>query len=78
MGSKEVYKEVYLPDDLEFHAGVYQNPPPDVTGKDVILVDFSYKRPILDEMKSKAASILILDHHKTAMEDLQGFEGASI
>jgi len=27
-------------------------------------------------MKSKAASILILDHHKTAMEDLQGFEGA--
>jgi len=73
---RKFYKEVYLPDDLEFHAGVYQNPPPDVTGKDVILVDFSYKRPILDEMKSKAASILILDHHKTAMEDLQGFEGA--
>jgi len=58
---RKFYKEVYLPDDLEFHAGVYQNPPPDVTGKDVILVDFSYKRPILDEMKSKAASILILD-----------------
>jgi len=62
--------------NLEFHAGVYQNPPPDVTGKDVILVDFSYKRPILDKMKQEANSILILDHHKTAMEDLQGFEGA--
>jgi len=27
-------------------------------------------------MKQEANSILILDHHKTAMEDLQGFEGA--
>lgn len=61
---------------LEFHAGVYQNPPPDVAGKHVILVDFSYKRPVLNKMKQEAASLLILDHHKTAMEDLQDFEGA--
>lgn len=58
--------------DVEFHAGVYGNEPPDVRGKHVVMVDFSYKRPVLDEMAKVAASILILDHHKTAAEDLAG------
>jgi len=56
--------------EIDFHAGTYQEPPPDVAGKDVVMVDFSYKRPVLLEMAEKANSILILDHHKTAMEDL--------
>lgn len=56
--------------DIEFHPGKYQEPPPDVTGKDVVMVDFSYKRPVLLEMAEKANSILILDHHKSAVEDL--------
>jgi len=55
---------------VEFHAGVYQDPPPDVTGKGVILVDFSYKRPVLLEMAEKASSVLILDHHKSAEAEL--------
>lgn len=56
--------------DIEFFPGKYQEPPPDVTGKDVVMVDFSYKRPALLEMAAKANSILILDHHQTAAEDL--------
>lgn len=56
--------------DIEFHPGKYQEPPPDVTGKDVVMVDFSYKRPELLELAARAKSILILDHHKTAAEDL--------
>ena len=56
--------------DIEFFAGKYQEPPPDVTGKNVVMVDFSYKRPVLLEMAEKANSILIIDHHKTAIEDL--------
>ena len=56
--------------DIEFFAGKYQEPPPDVTGKNVVMVDFSYKRPVLLEMTEKANSILIIDHHKTAIEDL--------
>jgi oligoribonuclease NrnB/cAMP/cGMP phosphodiesterase (DHH superfamily) len=56
--------------DIEFFAGKYQEPPPDVTGKDVVMVDFSYKRPVLLEMAKKANNILILDHHKTSAEDL--------
>lgn len=66
-----VYKA--LGDEVEFFGGVYQNPPPDVKGRDVIMVDFSYKRPIIDEMAKSARSILILDHHKTAEADLADF-----
>jgi len=56
--------------NAEFVAGVYQTMPPDVTGKDVVMVDFSYKRPVLIDLASRAKSILIIDHHKTAAEDL--------
>ena len=59
--------------DWEFYPGVHQDPPPDVTDRDVVIVDFSYKRPMLEDMASKARSILILDHHKTAAEDLAEF-----
>ena len=59
--------------DVEFHAGIYGDPPPDVTGRRVVLVDFSYKRPVLEAMAVTATSILILDHHKSAAEDLAGF-----
>lgn len=59
-------------DDVEYYPGVYQQDPPDVTGKDVILVDFSYERTVLTVMIEKCNSMLILDHHKTAEADLQG------
>ncbi len=59
-----------LGDDVEFYPGVYQKEPPPHAGRDVIFVDFSYKRPVLDAMAKHAHSILILDHHKTAQEDL--------
>lgn len=58
---------------VEFVPGTYGAPPPDVSGADVIMVDFSYKRPVLDVMAAQARSILILDHHKTAEADLAGF-----
>lgn len=58
---------------VEFVPGFYGMEPPPVGGRDVILVDFSFKRPVLEEMARSARSILILDHHKTAAEDLAGF-----
>lgn len=57
-------------DQLDYHPGIYGQEPPDVTGRDVMMVDFSYKRPALDAMGQKAHSLLILDHHKTAQADL--------
>lgn len=62
------------PEEISYHPAVYQTPPPDVTDADVIMVDFSYKSPVLLEMAAKAKSILILDHHKTAEVDLLDIE----
>jgi oligoribonuclease NrnB/cAMP/cGMP phosphodiesterase (DHH superfamily) len=62
-----------LGDNVEFYPGVYQQEPPPPDGRDLILVDFSYKRSVLDRMARAANSILILDHHKSAQEDLTGF-----
>jgi len=56
----------------EYIPVTYNEDPPDVTGADVIIVDFSYKRDVLLAMKEKAHSLLVLDHHKTAKEDLEG------
>lgn len=59
-------------DCVTYHPGVYGVDPPDVTGLDVAIVDFSYKRPVMVELARKAKSILVLDHHKTAQADLDG------
>lgn len=59
-----------LGDKIQFHTGIHGDEPPNVSGKDVILVDFSYKRDVILEMSNKAKSILILDHHKTAEDQL--------
>lgn len=61
---------------VDFHPGVYGDTPPDVTGRDVILVDFSYKRPVLEQLVGDAASVTILDHHISAQQDLIGLDGA--
>ena len=55
----------------DYVAGVYQQDPPDVTGRDVYLVDFSYKRAVVEQMLKAANSVCLIDHHKTAIEDLQ-------
>jgi oligoribonuclease NrnB/cAMP/cGMP phosphodiesterase (DHH superfamily) len=59
-------------DAVTYHPGVYGEAPPDVTGLDVAIVDFSYKRSIMAELATKAKSILVLDHHKTAEAELAG------
>jgi len=62
-------------DAWEYYPGVYQAAPPDVTGRDVVLVDFSYRRAVLEDMIRVANSVLILDHHQSAELDLIGIEG---
>jgi len=55
--------------DATFHAAMHDgSPPPDVADKEVYIVDYSYPREVLLEMKAKAKSLVLLDHHKSAME----------
>lgn len=58
--------------DCDFHAGYYGQQPPDVTGRDVYVLDFSYPRDVMDNMNARAGSMLVLDHHKTAAEAIAG------
>lgn len=59
-------------DEVEYYPATHGDPPPDVTGRDVIMVDFSYKRPVLTKMLETCNSMILLDHHKTAQADLDG------
>ncbi|MEZ5768704.1 MAG: DHHA1 domain-containing protein [Paracoccaceae bacterium] len=63
-----------LGDEVEFLPMSYGDTPPDVTGRDVVMVDFSFKLPILEIMAALSRSLLVLDHHQTAQEELAGLE----
>lgn len=54
----------------EYVPAIYGQLPPDVTDRKVLMLDFSYKRPVLLQMAAVAKEIIIIDHHKTAAEDL--------
>lgn len=64
-------------ENCDFHPGIYNEAPPDVAGREVFLVDFSYKRAVVEEMLKTAASIILVDHHKTALDDLKDLPGLS-
>lgn len=70
-GAAWVFKN-YADRDFDFHPGVYQDAPPDVTGRDVYLVDFSYKRDVVVRMREQCSRLVLIDHHKTALDDLRG------
>lgn len=53
----------------------YGDPPPnDLEGKDIYILDFSYPKEVLLEIKKNANSLIVLDHHKTAKENLDGLD----
>jgi len=58
--------------DAQFHAAQFGEMPPDVTNKEVFILDFSYKRQVMLFLNYKAKSLTVLDHHKTALKDLEG------
>jgi len=55
----------------------YGEPPPEMTyGAKVTLVDFSYKRDVLLDLRKNHPDLMVIDHHKTAAEDLEGLDFA--
>jgi len=59
-------------DRAEYVPALHGEAPPDVTDRKVYIVDFSYPRPVLEEMWGKASFLAVFDHHKTAQADLAG------
>lgn len=58
------YKETPLPEE-----SLYED-------ADVYILDFSYPKETLEKIKSKAKSIVVLDHHESAQRNLDGLEYA--
>jgi oligoribonuclease NrnB/cAMP/cGMP phosphodiesterase (DHH superfamily) len=46
--------------------------PPDTKGRETYILDFSYKRKILQSMYEQSKTLTVLDHHITAEADLAG------
>lgn len=64
---------------VEFYNGYYGNDfsdlPEKMRDKYVVVCDFSFKKDIFDEMlETTKGNILMLDHHKTAQEDLRDID----
>lgn len=56
--------------DAEYFAGFYGQPPPEVRGREVVMVDFSYPYNEMKGIISTAKGVVVLDHHKTAEANL--------
>src|SRR6187549_894021 len=72
------YVQEVLPEyETTYFAGSYSNVKdlPNVEGVGVLLVDFSYKRAVMEEIIKKSQAVTILDHHKTAQADLKDLPG---
>lgn len=60
--------------EVELYPALHGREAPPVSGREVYILDFSYPRDVLEKMYEDAASLLVLDHHKTAEADLRGLE----
>ena len=59
--------------DAKFIPVKHGNPPPsELKDQRVVIVDFSYARPVLEAMAAETKELLILDHHITAEQALAG------
>ena len=45
-----------------------------IEGNDVLVFDFSFKRPIMEAFAIKAKNFKVFDHHKTALAECQGLD----
>lgn len=58
----------------DFFPASYGTDSPDVTNRDVFILDFSYPRNVMNDILGKAQSVVLCDHHKSAVENLEGLE----
>ena len=65
-------------DDYEYMPAQHGDAPPDVTGREVFVVDFCYSAAVTAEIIHKAKSVVILDHHKTAEAELKKLDGMTL
>lgn len=64
-------------ENVEYIPVDYGRPRPELEdGSHVYILDFSYPRADLDRLVERMQSVLVIDHHKSAMLDLEGHPNA--
>ena len=59
-----------LGNKAEYYAATHGEPPPDVKGRNVVILDFSFNNATTKQMIEDAANLMVIDHHKSAMVEL--------
>ena len=54
----------------EYYPAKHGSAPPDVTGKSVAILDFSYDNTTIKNMIEESDGLIVIDHHKSAMIEL--------
>jgi oligoribonuclease NrnB/cAMP/cGMP phosphodiesterase (DHH superfamily) len=49
-------------------------PPPIPAGSQVYILDFAYARAEIEAIRERASSVMVIDHHRTAEEELRGLD----
>lgn len=58
--------------DAEFYPAAHQKPLPDLSGRDVIFLDYTPKRDALIKAIGEAKSTRFIDHHEGALAEVKG------
>lgn len=51
-----------------------QNPPPDLEGKEVYIIDYSYPLDVMLSLQEKAKKLVVIDHHVSAENDVKSLD----
>jgi oligoribonuclease NrnB/cAMP/cGMP phosphodiesterase (DHH superfamily) len=62
---------IYLP---ARHGEGFKLSEDEIRGAEIYITDFAYSKEVLERIRVVAKSLKVLDHHKTAAEQLQGLE----
>lgn len=54
--------------EAEFVPMNYDDTPPDVTGRGVVITDSSFSEPVLRNMAKESKRLILIDHHKTTLD----------
>jgi oligoribonuclease NrnB/cAMP/cGMP phosphodiesterase (DHH superfamily) len=70
------HRSVAGTDEIVDYVPVYHDTPPPLfmlKDRDVVMLDFTYKREPMAEVGRVARKLVVLDHHQSASDDLAGF-----
>lgn len=63
-----------LKDGADYLPAAHDHVLPDVTGRQVYMLDIAFSLPVMQRVMSQAAELIVLDHHQSTADSLVTFE----